>query len=124
MRRSIQIMFIIILLTFTYLNTSSLSAQEITGLEIYPKNITSNDEVLLIISTSFPFLDCSLDSVHEFTGCGALSFDGFYNTGFEVGECSRTDTINMGMLANGLSLHMDQIRKLITHSEPPNRDRR
>ena len=125
MKRSLQIAFICILLTSTYLNTSRLYAQEITGIEIIPEIISSNDDVFMVISTSFPFLDCSLDSIHEFFGCGALSWDGFYNTGFETGDCSRSDTINIGMLPNGpylISYHMyylgwaqvDQIDTFIT----------
>ena len=71
-------------------------------MELFPENPTNSDEILMIVSTSFPFLDCSLDSLVTYFACGAYSFDAFYNTGFESGDCERTDTVNLGTLPNGL----------------------
>jgi len=78
--------------------------QEITHVALYPENPTNTDEILLIVSTSFPMLDCRLDSIHPYYACGAFSFDAFYNTGFQVGNCERTDTISLGVLENGFYL--------------------
>jgi len=101
MKRTLLLKLTLLLFILTYLPTTLLEAQEISSLEIIPENITNNDEVLLIVTTSFPFLECNLDSVHIFYACGAFAFDGFYNTGFETGDCERTDTISLGMLPNG-----------------------
>lgn len=79
----------------------NLKAQEITGVEIYPENISNTDEVLLMITSSFALTDCQLDSVHTFYACGAFAFDGFYSTAFVVGDCERTDTISLGVLPDG-----------------------
>ncbi len=83
------------------MSTILLNAQEISSLDIYPENPSNSDEILLIISTEFPFLDCKLDSVIMYYACGAFSFDGFYSTGFETGDCTRTDTVSLGVLPNG-----------------------
>ena len=91
----------LILFLLLQLPTINLKAQEISGIEIYPENITNSDEVMMIITTSFPLTDCYLDSVNIFYACGAFSFDGFYSTGFNTGECERTDTMSLGVLANG-----------------------
>ena len=78
-----------------------LIAQEITGYQIFPENPTSSDEISLVVQTSFSFMDCRLDSLHEYYACGAFAFDGFYGTGFVSGDCSRSDTISIGTLPNG-----------------------
>jgi hypothetical protein len=100
MKISIPARLLSVLSIFLLLNTSIFS-QEIAGIEIIPENPSGSDEVFLIVETSFPFLDCTLDSVHHFYACGAYALDGFYNTGFETGECQRTDTISLGNLPTG-----------------------
>ena len=79
-------------------------SQEIANVEIIPENPTNADEILLIVSTSFPLLECSLDSVHSNYACNAFSFDAFYSTEFSLGDCNRTDTLSLGVLNNGLYL--------------------
>lgn len=101
MKKTIQPLFLLLLLITFYNTASTLIAQEITGYEIIPENPSNADEVILIVHTSFPFLDCRLDSLHNFYACGAFAFDGFYGTGFEIGDCSRSDTVSMGVLPNG-----------------------
>jgi hypothetical protein len=93
---------VLLLCSFTALFATALHSQEISDFRIYPENQSNTDEVLLIITTSFPLTDCRLDSVHEFYACGAFAFDGFYNTGFTPGNCERTDTINLGILSDGM----------------------
>jgi len=92
---------VLILVLTGLLPQPRLDAQEITGFHISPENITNTDEVLLIVTTGFPFTGCSLDSVHSFFACGAFSFDAFYNSDFQTGSCTRTDTISLGILSNG-----------------------
>jgi hypothetical protein len=92
---------LLILIIVTLLPTPRLNAQEITDFRVFPENITNTDEVLLIVTTGFPFTGCSLDSVHSFFACGAFSFDAFYNSDFQTGSCTRTDTISLGVLSNG-----------------------
>jgi len=101
MKNTLHLFLVSALLISTYLN-NSVQAQEITGMEIFPEYPTNADEILLIVNTSFPFLDCRLDSIHPFYACGAFSYDAFYGTGFTSGYCERTDTISLGTLDNGL----------------------
>lgn len=89
------------ILISTYLNASSLKAQEITSFEIYPPYPTSSDDIRLIVGTSFFMQGCTLDSVVLYYACGAFALDGFYNTAFDPGACERIDTISLGMIANG-----------------------
>ena len=92
----ITIIFLVFYLTF-----SATRGQQITGYEIYPEYPSNTDEVFLVIHGSFDFLDCRLDSIHEFYACGAYACDGFYGTSFTPGDCSCSDTISMGILPNG-----------------------
>lgn len=78
-----------------------VQAQEIISVEILPEYPTSADEVLFVVSTSFPFLECRLDSLHPFFACGAFAYDAFYGSSFDTGLCERTDTVNLGVLEDG-----------------------
>lgn len=101
MKTKLRFLLLATLLISTYLYDSSLKAQEITSFEIYPPNPSSSDEVRLIVGTSFFMQGCTLDSVVIYYACGAFALDGFYNTAFDPGACERTDTISLGMIANG-----------------------
>ncbi|MEN8224885.1 MAG: T9SS type A sorting domain-containing protein [Bacteroidota bacterium] len=101
MKTSILFRLIAGLFILIQLNTSLSQAQEISGFEVYPEHPTNADEILLVIHTTFPFLNCSLDSVNKFYACGAFSLDGFYSTNFTTGDCERTDTISLGLLSTG-----------------------
>lgn len=101
MKINIRYLLLAALLVSTYINASSLKAQEITSFEIYPAYPSNTDEVLLIVGTSFFMQGCALDSVVIYYACGAYALDGFYNTAFEPGDCERTDTISLGTIANG-----------------------
>lgn len=102
MKRASVLILTLLLIVLINLPSLKLKAQEITGIEIYPENISNTDEVLIMISTSFPLSDCHLDSVNIFYACGAFAFDGFYSTGFETADCERTDTISLGAQPDGL----------------------
>ena len=98
MKIAILFRYLSALFLFLSLNSILLNAQEISSFEIIPANPSNTDEVFVIVGTTFPFLDCSLDSVNHFYACGAYALDAFYSTGFDVGECERIDTISLGTL--------------------------
>ena len=100
MRKTISSFTFLLIIICSYLN-NSLYAQEITGVEIIPEYPTSSDEILFVVSTSIPFLECRLDSLHPYFACGAFAYDGFYGSSFDTGPCERSDTINIGPLPNG-----------------------
>jgi hypothetical protein len=100
MKRPISIFTALLILICSYLN-NSLYAQEISGVEIIPEYPTNSDEILFVVSTTFPLLDCRLDSLHPYFACGAFAYDAFYGSSFESGNCERTDTIILGPLQNG-----------------------
>ena len=100
MRKNIYSFVIFLFIICSYLN-NSLFSQEITGVEILPEYPTSADHIMFVVSTSFPFLECTLDSLHPYFACGAFAYDAFYGSSFDTGDCERTDTITLGQLPNG-----------------------
>jgi len=101
MKRTLRILQLFALLLLFLFNNFLINAQEISNFEIIPENPGTSDEVFFIVTTSFSFVDCTLDSVHHFYACGAYAMDAFYSTGFDLGDCERTDTISMGNLVTG-----------------------
>jgi hypothetical protein len=100
MKKNIYFITFVVLIICSYLN-KSVQAQEISHVEILPEYATSADEILFVVSTTFPFIDCRLDSIHPFFACGAFAYDAFYGSSFDTGACESTDTIKLGTLPNG-----------------------
>jgi hypothetical protein len=100
MKRTILTSAFLLVVICSYLN-KSVQAQEISGVEILPEYPTSADDILFVVSTTFPLQECRLDSLYTSSACGAFSYDAFYGTSFDIGDCERSDTIHLGQLQNG-----------------------
>lgn len=86
----------------TNTDNSLLFGQSISGIEILPENPTNSDEVQLIVHTEFEFDECHLDSIVPYFACGAFTYNAFYSSNFTTDTCSRSDTVSLGVLTNGL----------------------
>jgi hypothetical protein len=86
------------------LSNNLLFAQfgQITNLQIIPANPTNVDQVKAVVEVMLGSSPCTLDNAVSNINGNNIELNNFYCGGMLQTICSRTDTINLGILAAGM----------------------